>query len=157
MGTAFDVLVLVTCVGSGLVGGAFFVFSVMVMPALRKLVPAEGIRAMQAINAAAIRPLFMVVFIGTAALSLGLGVWSATGLDEPGTLLTLIACAAYLFGCFLLTTAYHVPRNNALLTVDAGMHESAAKWQRYQREWTRMNHVRALASAASAVLLAIAV
>ena len=41
---ALMVLAVVTAVGCGLVGGVFFAFSSFVMPALKRLPPAEGSR-----------------------------------------------------------------------------------------------------------------
>ena len=54
-------------VGCGLIGGLLFAFSSFVMTALARQ-PAEcGIRTMQAINVAILNPLFLSVFLGTAA------------------------------------------------------------------------------------------
>jgi uncharacterized membrane protein len=55
--------------GSGLMAGLFFVFSVAVMKAFSRLTSAEGIAAMQAINVTIINPIFLAVFFGTAAAS----------------------------------------------------------------------------------------
>ena len=54
-----------------------------------------------------------------------------------------------MIGMFVVTMAFNVPLNNALLRGDA------ATWQRYLVSWTRWNHVRTLASmAASALFIA---
>lgn len=45
-----DALVFVTVIGSGLMAGTFFVFSIAVMKALARISPQAGIAAMQAIN-----------------------------------------------------------------------------------------------------------
>jgi uncharacterized membrane protein len=47
---------LASALGCGLVAGVSFAFSAFVMPALKRLKPAEGIAAMQAINVAAVTP-----------------------------------------------------------------------------------------------------
>ena len=61
------VLVLLAALGSGLMAGLFFVFSVAIMTALERLMPHEGVAAMQHINVVIINPLFALVFFGTAA------------------------------------------------------------------------------------------
>ena len=60
-----------------------FAFSSFVMPALRRLPPAQGVAAMQSINVTAVRPPFMLVFGGTAVLSVALIVVALRALDEP--------------------------------------------------------------------------
>src|SRR5215475_3517014 len=60
-------LTFVTALGCGLMAGLFFAFSVAVMQALARLPAAGGIAAMQSINSAILNPLFLAVFLGTAA------------------------------------------------------------------------------------------
>jgi uncharacterized membrane protein len=70
-------------IGSGLMAGLFFVFSVCVMQALSRLPPEEGIAAMNAINVVIQNPLFLTAFMGTALLGLVLVVtaflWGGEG------------------------------------------------------------------------------
>lgn len=47
---------LIAALGCGLVAGVFFAFSSFVMPALKRLPPAQGISAMQSINRLAVAP-----------------------------------------------------------------------------------------------------
>jgi uncharacterized membrane protein len=61
------VLTLISALGSGLMAGFFFAFSVSVMKALSRLPPAQGIAAMQSINVVVINPVFLIAFFGTAA------------------------------------------------------------------------------------------
>ena len=56
--------------GCALMAGLFFAFSVAVMGALARIDPPEGIRAMQSINRVILNPLFLIIFLGTAALCL---------------------------------------------------------------------------------------
>lgn len=146
---ALFALTLAGVLGAALVAGVLFAFSSFVMPGLNRLQAREGILAMQAVNITAVTPAFMTAFIGTAGLSVVLGIWGAFQLEEPGGPWLLGGALAYLLGTFILTASYHVPRNNRLAELDAAVRESAAYWRVYQAEWTRMNHVRALASAAS--------
>ena len=50
---------------------------------------------------------------------------------------------------FVVTMAFNVPLNNALLR---GGERDADTWRRYLVEWTRWNHVRTVASLAAAAL-----
>ena len=61
-----QMLILLSAIGSGLVGGIFFAFSTFIMKALHRLPPAQGIAAMQSINVVVINPLFLAAFFGTA-------------------------------------------------------------------------------------------
>lgn len=56
----------------------------------------------------------------------------------------------------VLTVAYHVPRNEALATVEPGSPEAAGRWAGYRAEWTAANHVRAAAALAAAAALSVA-
>lgn len=68
------VLTLIAALGSGLMAGFFFAFSVSVMKALGRLPPAQGIAAMQSINVVVINPMFLVAFFGTAAVCVALAI-----------------------------------------------------------------------------------
>ena len=57
---------LVAGIGSGLVGGFYLAFSLVVMPALRRLPGGAAASAMIAVNRAAVRAPFLVLFFGTA-------------------------------------------------------------------------------------------
>lgn len=147
----------VGAVGTGLIGGLFFIFSVCIMPALDQLPPNEGTAAMQKINTVIQNPLFMLVFMGTGLAALALAVSSAWTWDEPNSALRLAGGLLYFFGVVVLTIAYHVPRNDALDAVTAGTAEGAAEWARYLSEWVPWNHVRTVASIASTITLVLAV
>lgn len=146
-----SVLTTTTALGAGLVGGTFMAFSTFVMPALKRLPAHEGIAAMQSIDATAVRPPFMVPFIGTALLS---AATVATGIAD-GDGYRIGGGAAYLLGAFGLTIAYHVPRNDALDRVDPTAPDAPAHWQCYLREWIPGNHVRTLAGLAATALLTV--
>jgi uncharacterized membrane protein len=147
-------LYLFTCitaaVGAGLVAGTFFAFSAFVMAALGRLSPANGIAAMQQINVVVINPVFMTAFIGTALLSVVVGVWSGVQW-RPGSAWAIAGAALYVVGTFGVTIAFNVPRNNALARVDAASAEGAAVWADYLRTWTAWNTVRTVAATASLV------
>ncbi|WP_211659263.1 DUF1772 domain-containing protein [Phytoactinopolyspora halophila] len=150
------ILTLVAAVGSGVVAGAFLVFSVMVMRALRQLPPAQGLAAMQAINVAAVRPIFMTALFLPALACVVLVITALIRWGESGFALVLAGSAAYLVGSIALTIAFHVPRNDALATVEPGSPDMEARWTRFAASWTAGNHVRTIASLLAAVLLTIA-
>jgi uncharacterized membrane protein len=149
-------LLVATCVGAGLIAGVFFAFSSFVMKALAELPPQQGIAAMQRINVVVLNRLFLAVFTGTAALGL---LCIFVGILQFGTTKSSLLVAAglsYVVGCFRVTMAYNVPRNNRLASLGAESPEAVAYWPIYVREWLFWNHVRTIASAAAATLAAIA-
>ncbi len=146
-----------TAVACGLNGGVFFAFSSFVMPALGRLPPAQGIAAMQSINRAAVTPAFMTALFGAAAACAALIVAAAVSWDDDSSPWIVGGGALYLLGAILTTIAYNVPRNEALDRLEAGAPDAAGRWTTYLREWTGMNHVRALAGLGAAALLTVAV
>jgi len=140
----FFVLTLASATGCGLIAGVFFAFSSFVMKALVRLPAAQGIAAMQSINVAVINPLFMAVFLGTAATCAVVAVFSIlTWRPYP-----LAGSLFYLAGTILVTGLFNVPRNNTLATMD-----SLALWADYVTGWTAWNHVRTAAALIASVLL----
>ncbi|MFE2535082.1 DUF1772 domain-containing protein [Streptomyces sp. NPDC059371] len=150
----YFVLTLLGVLGCGLVAGVFLGFSTFVMRALAQLPPAQGVAAMNAINVAAVRPPFMLAFVGSAVLCSVLAVVTFVVLPDDGTVELLLGSALYLFGAFGVTIAANVPRNDALLKLDPP--EATAYWPIFVRQWTTWNHVRTVASAAAAVSYALA-
>jgi uncharacterized membrane protein len=150
------VLTLVTAVACGLVAGFFFAFSTTVMKALARLPAAQGVAAMQSINVVVINPLVMVALFGTALACGVLVVAAFVEWGEPYAVYLLVGGLAYLAGVILLTGGYHVPRNNALATLDPNDRDAESQWNRYVRTWTAGNHVRTIAPLASATLFTIA-
>jgi len=144
-----------TALGCGLMAGAFFAFSTFVMRALASLPPSQAVRAMQAINVAAPRGLFLATLLGTAVACGLLALDSVLGWSEPGAPLRLAGSLAYLFGAFLVTVVANVPRNDALALLDAGSLRAAAEWARYLSGWTVWNHVRTAAGLIAAALLTV--
>ncbi|KUO22811.1 anthrone oxygenase family protein [Streptomyces dysideae] len=154
----YFVLTVLGVLGTGLVAGVFCAFSTFVMRGLAALPPAQGVAAMNSINVAAVRPPFMLVFVGSAVLCSVLAVVTFVLWPDEGRVELLLGSALFLFGSFGVTMVANVPRNDALLRMDPGTPEAAAYWPTYVREWTGWNHVRMVASAAAAVsyLLALA-
>ncbi len=145
-------LSLVASVGTALSGGVFFAFSTFVMPGLGRLPPREGLAAMQAINVAAINPLFMALLFGSAVLDLAVLVMALRS-QGPGAGLAVAGATLYIVGVIGMTMAFHVPRNEALATVSASDPEAPARFATYLASWVPGNHVRAVSAAIAAGLL----
>jgi uncharacterized membrane protein len=150
-------LALAAALGCGVMAGLFFTFSVFMMKALDRLPGTQGLATMQAINTAIITPLFLLAFLGTAALSAALAVISLVDWDGSGSAYLLVGSLLYLLGVIVLTGGYHVPRNDALAVVDPESPEAPSRWSRYMADWTRWNHVRSIASLAALALLIMAI
>jgi len=149
-------LTLISALGCGLIAGVFFVFSAFVMKALARLPPAQGIAAMQSINVVVINPLFMAVFLGTAAACALLIVSASMRWHRAGAACLLAGSLLYLVGTVLVTMVFNVPRNDALAIVDPASADGARLWARYVSDWTAWNHVRTAAALAAATLLTVA-
>lgn len=145
MSSAVTALTIATALGCALNGGILYAFSSFVMPALARLSPENGIRAMQSINVMAVTPPFMVVFMGTGLLCAALVVVAIVNWGEAYSGWLIAAGIVYPVGMIWLTMRYHVPRNNQLAAAEPAEPASAGLWERYQREWTRGNHLRAAA------------
>jgi uncharacterized membrane protein len=59
-------------------------------------------------------------------------------------------------GVFVVTFAYHIPKNDDLALVDPNSAGAASAWNDYQTPWTAWNYVRTLAFLAAAILFAVA-
>ena len=149
-------LTLLGALGCGMMAGVFFAFSAFVMKALARLPTEQGVAVMQAINVAAVTPAFMAALFGTAVACGALVVFALFAWDEPFAPYLLVGGALYLVGTILLTIVYHVPRNEALATVDPHSADAEGHWTRYLSGWTVWNHVRAAAALAAAATLTIA-
>lgn len=154
----YGLLVLICCsaLGSGLVAGMFFAFSAFVMTALGRLPPDQGIAAMQSINVAVMNPWFFAAFFGTAAACVVLAIASLTQWGEPGLIYLLAGSLLYLIGSLLVTILFNVPLNDTLAATEQHGVEAAALWMRFVAEWTVWNHVRTVASVATAAAFILA-
>ncbi|WP_136056950.1 anthrone oxygenase family protein [Microbacterium sp. K24] len=142
---------LIAVVATAVVSGVFFAFSSFVMPALARQASRDGIAAMQSINITAVRPAFMSLLFGTAALTAAVGI---AGFGDPRV---VIGAALYLVGVIGVTIAAHVPRNNALAAIDRDAPQAESAWRRYLTGWRRWNHVRWIAAGASSAAFLTAV
>jgi uncharacterized membrane protein len=149
-------LVAGTALASALVGGVLYAFSSFVMAGLKRLPPAQGMAAMQSINVTAVKPGLMIPFIGTLIASVAVAVTAVVDWNATTSVWLLAGAATYVFGVFAVTGLYHVPRNNALAATSIDAPEAETVWARYLKDWTRWNHLRALAGLTAAALLGVA-
>jgi uncharacterized membrane protein len=149
-------LTLAASLGSGMMAGLFFVFSVAVMDALGRVPRAQGVLAMQSINQEILNPWFFTLFFGTGALGLLLSI--IVLLDGRGAEVGYLIAATLLYigGGIAVTIVRNVPLNDALAAADPASNETAALWSRYLDVWTRWNHIRTLACAAASILFMLA-
>lgn len=146
-----NVSLAVAALGSGLVAGTFFAFSVFIMTALARLPPEYGIAAMQSINTTILRSLFMLFFLLTALLSVVIAVIAIRHWDISVSPAMLAGAGLYLVTVFLSTIVFNVPLNDALAKVDGNSGEAARIWQAYVVDWTRWNHLRTVAAVLSTI------
>jgi uncharacterized membrane protein len=152
----FYILHILALLGTGLIAGTFLAFSSFIVAALERLPPAQGITAMQSINVTVINPLFMGLLFGTAILSAYLGYHAyRTGSGGRNTMI-IAAALVYIVGAIGTTMVFNVPLNDALAGLDCSATGSANVWRDYVRSWTFWNSARAVAAAASTVMLAVA-
>lgn len=146
--SAIQVLTAGAAVGSGLLAGVYGVFSIAVMPALDRVAPENGLRAMQQINDRIQNPLFFVVFMGAPLVAIAaaaLGMARRAELGSPWVGWMLVAGSVLLIvGSLAITVVANVPRNDALAALDPAAAGSAAAWKTYVTDWTRWNHARAV-------------
>lgn len=150
------ILTVVAALGSAIFAGVFFAFSVLVMPSLARTAVAPAVGVMQRINVAALRPAFLLPFLGTAVGCAAVAGWALVGSSGAAAGYLITGGVLYLLGDFGLTIGYHVPRNESLDRVDPAGPAAAASWHAYHGGWIRLNHVRAAAAAAAAVCFVIA-
>ncbi|HMK42384.1 MAG TPA: anthrone oxygenase family protein [Methyloceanibacter sp.] len=154
MDRALFVVTLLSALGSGLIGGLFFAFSVFVMTALGRIAPAAGIAAMQSINVAVLNPVFFAAFFGTAVLTALALIAGLSNWPQASARYLVVGGMLYLAGTIAVTMVCNVPLNNKLARVQPESDEGALLWQRYLSDWTAWNHVRTItALAASACFI----
>ena len=152
MDNLFFALTLLAAIGSGLMAGIFFIFSNTVMHSLAQLESSAGVASMQAINRVILNPMFFILFMGTAVLSLILPVTMLVQGGQAGVWFIVAGSLFYLLGDMLVTILFNVPMNNDLDRVSATGQEAATLWQTYLSRWTWWNHVRTVSALLAMVM-----
>lgn len=150
-----SVLPVTAAVCTAAVGGVFFAFSAVVMPALGRLATPSAVAAMQSVNVTAVRAPLMIALFGTAALTL-VAAWRAVASWGPASPWLLAGAAAYLLGTIAVTIGVHVPMNDHLATLDPASAQAAADWGTSLARWTSWNHVRAVSGVVAAAAFLVA-
>lgn len=151
-----NTVLLLSVLGTGLIAGVFYAFSAFVMKALGAIQPLYGIEAMQSINVVVINRWFMLPFLGMTAVSPLLMIGALLHWQEARAGFVFAGGLCYFVGTFLVTMLCNVPLNNRLAAVAAHSADGAALWADYLLDWTRWNHVRAMAALISAALFMLA-
>ncbi|MEM1267381.1 MAG: anthrone oxygenase family protein [Pseudomonadota bacterium] len=148
------ILLQLSVLAYALVGGVFLAFSDFIMRSLARTGGTGGVEAMQAINREVFRWVFMALFLGMAAVSAFIVVYSAMNLSGgPGTLI-LFGALVYLVGCSAVTVVFNVPMNEALDGMEVSSEATRAYWtDTYLPRWTLWNTVRAIACTAAAAMV----
>lgn len=147
MSTQWDILTVSAGLGAAASGGAFLTYSTFTTAALRHLPDAEAMTAMQQINVAAPHSAsFMALVFAPGLLSLVAGCHAVLE-RHPGSAHVLVGAGIYLVGVVGMTMVFHIPRNDALATLNAvSQHHD---WQKWLDSWVMGNHVRTLSALAA--------
>lgn len=148
-------LLWVSAIGCGWMAGLYFAFSAFILQAFDRLGPAPAAAAMNAINVQIVRSLFLPLFLGTTLSCAALAVIGLARIGTPAGMAMLAGGLAYVIGMFVVTMAFNVPLNNALMA--AGGADVAGAWSHYLPRWLVWNHVRTLASTLSCALFIVAI
>ena len=149
------VVLVAALIGSALIGGVFFAFSSFVMKALARMPSREGIAAMQSINVVVINPVFLGVFLGTAAMCLLIAALALRVWETSLAPFLFVGAASYLIGTFLVTGFGNVPLNERLAAVSPSDQGADSLWEHYLDRWTLLNTARTGAAAFAALMFAL--
>ena len=150
------VVTFLAVLGTALLAGNFFAFSVVLMRALSGLTAERGIVAMQAITIAIKGPVFLIVFFGTAVLSAALAVAALLSCGAPGSCASLAGSLIFLTGTFCVTMARNMPLNRTLTRATPDTKEGHEVWKRFRSSWGAWNHVRTVTSLIACAFLIMA-
>lgn len=151
MAFILPILLVAAAIGSGLIAGIFFAFSTFIMAAFARIPPEQGIAAMNSINVTIVRSPFMLLFVPVAILCITIAVMAFMDWRGSASIWMIGGAAAYIVASFISTIVFNVPMNDALANVSGSGSEAVTLWNRYLSDWTWWNHVRTVASLASAI------
>ena len=155
MGLIVSALVWFSLVLAGIMAGVYFTFSVFAMRAFAELGDEAGAQAMQSINRVILKSAFLPLFFLSTVASGVLVVLGLLGYAGPDAGAIVTGGAIYVGGMSGVTVAGNVPLNNRLDAVDVATPEGQAVWRDYLVRWTRLNHVRVVASTVAMVLFGV--
>lgn len=153
-----QLVVLLSALLCSLVAGLVLTFAIVIMPGIKTLGNRDYLKSFKSIDRVIQnnQPVFMMVWLGSAAVLLAstvLGIWRLEGIDR---LLLIVACGIYIFGVQVPTVMINVPLNNRLQsqTLDT-MPESelVATTEEFDSRWLRWNNIRTVVAMLTTVLL----
>jgi uncharacterized membrane protein len=142
----------------GLICGAFYLYTVAIMPGLGRTDDRTFVGAFQSIDRAIINPLFMLNFVG-ALLFTGVAAALHLGEDDRSVLPWTVAAFVLYLVVFVSTVRVNVPLNDALKAAGDpdGISDLAAVRARFdEAKWVRWNNARTVLSLLAFAALAIA-
>lgn len=124
------------------ISGILYGFSDFIMKALNKLSSKNAVAAMQNVNVAVYRSVFMVVFMSLVPIAVATAIWSVAALGWESSVFVVAGALLYILGMFMVTGMGNVPLNEALKRIDANHQEAEVAWKMYYARWTRLNTLR---------------
>ena len=88
----------------------------------------------------------MVLLLGIAPVSVLLVIVAMLNIPIAQSAWVLGAAVLYFVGVMAVTRAGNVPMNNALDRMNKNSAHDREYWSVYLRRWTRLNHIRTIAS-----------
>jgi uncharacterized membrane protein len=140
----------------GLMAGVFALYSLAIMPGLRRADDRTFVGAFQQIDTAIVNPLFLAMFFGGLVLTALAALLHLGDDTEPVFPWIVAALLLYLLG-FAITVRINVPLNNEIKAAGDPdrIADLAAVRERFsEARWARWNLLRAVATTASLGCLA---
>lgn len=150
MTALLDTLLVAAIVATGLATGLLYGFACAVMPGLGQVGDRAFLAALGSINRKIINPWFLVTFVGSPVLILGVVVAAfVAGGPQPWVPITAAAVMATL--SVTITGTINVPLNTALDAAGeaSSIADPAAVRARFETRWVRANVARTVASTAA--------
>jgi uncharacterized membrane protein len=154
-----DTTLVMATLAMGLMAGVFSLYAHTIMPGLGRTDDRTFVTAFQSIDEAIVNPWFLPVYLGALVLT-GLAAGLRVGDDGGPTLSWIVAAFVLYLATVLITLTINVPLNDA---IKAAGHtdqigDLAAVRKRFdEARWRRWNVVRAVATMAAFVSLALAI
>ena len=150
-----ECFMLVSTVLNCMSAGMMFIFSNTIMPALGKLSDEAGIEAMVTINDVILNPLFKLLFVGglISVVPVVDMLFISQRHSKPARYYATASTMVYFVGQIVITATQNVPRNDALLALDAASQAASNYWRNeYLAKWVSWNTARAVFSTIASVL-----
>lgn len=155
--TGYFLLILISVIACALVSGVFLTFSELVMQSMNGAKREAGIEVMQIVNRKVWKTVFIVLFLGTTALSPILASLAYAQLNGAPLALILLGSGIHFVGAFVVTMLFNVPMNNQLEAREFTGSDAAKYWSdTYMPRWTFWNYIRAISSGVAATCYLIA-